>query len=111
MPIAAGEHRFETVAYDPERDLMELTVRGRWGVEDGLTGDGDVWFLDASDPSVITGLRVLDAGRRQRAEGAIKVTLPSGARVVLRGAERALKAWRVPMGRSLSRRALRSPRS
>lgn len=111
MRIIAGDHRFGTVAYDPERDLMELTVKGRWGAEDGLTRDGDVWFLDRADPSVITGLRVCGAARRHSADGEISVALPSGTRVALRGAERALRAWRVPAARPLWRRSLRSPRS
>jgi 2,5-diamino-6-(ribosylamino)-4(3H)-pyrimidinone 5'-phosphate reductase len=37
--------------------------------------------------------------------------LPSGQRVALCGAERALKAWRMPAPASLGRRSLRSPRS
>jgi hypothetical protein len=111
VQMQAGTHRFHSVAYDPERDLMELTTRGRWGVEDGLTPDGDVWFLDPADPSIVTGLQVRGARHRQEADGAIPVTLPDGARVRLRGAQRALRAWRVPSHRPLSRRSLRSPRS
>jgi hypothetical protein len=111
MHIEAGRHRFGTVAYDPERDLMELTIRGQWGVENGLTLDGDLWYLDPADPSVITGLTIRDAGRRHQAEGEIRVRLPSGDRVALRGAERALRAWRMPVPARRSRRPLRSPRS
>jgi hypothetical protein len=111
MRIAAGDHRFKTVAYDPERDLMELTTRGRWGVEDGRTPQGDLWFVAAEGSDEITGLRVHGALRRQRDGGEIMVTLPDGGQIQLRGAERALGAWRVPARRPLSRRPLRSPRA
>jgi hypothetical protein len=109
--IAAGSHKFETVAYDPERDVMELTTSGRWGIADGLTPEGDLWFTAGEGSAEITGLRVRGARRREHEAGTIMVTLPEGTRAELRGARRALTAWQVPARGGLSRRRLRSPRS
>jgi hypothetical protein len=89
---------------------MELTTVGRWGVEDGRTPDGDVWFV-AQDSGEITGLRVRGPARRRHDAGSITVALPEGGRAELRGAERVFSAWRVPTRRAFSRRPLRSPRS
>jgi hypothetical protein len=107
MRIVAGSHRFDTVAYDPERDLMELTTAGRRGIENGRTPEGDLWFVAKEGSKQVTGLRVREPGRRQWKHGAITVTMPDGARAELRGARRALTAWRGPTRGPLWRQPLR----
>lgn len=83
MNVRVGPYHFDSVAYDDDRDVMNLAVNGSSGAAEE-TPEHHFWFWDGER---LAGLVLQDVRDQMTREGGIFVTLPSGERVRATDAE------------------------
>ncbi len=87
--MRAGTLSFTSVTYDPPGDVLYARLSGARDASRERTEEGDVWTYD--DRGQPTGVIVMEPRERLERDGAVYVTVPSGARERLRGVESAIR--------------------
>jgi hypothetical protein len=88
--VAIGPHRFDRALYDPDRDILDLSLEARRGGVGGEdTPEGHMWF---SRDDEICGVQFVEPRRQLERDGGIFVTLPDGNRVRAEAAEALIAA-------------------
>ena len=89
-----GRYSFADVTYDPPSDVLYARLTGSASTTRERTEEGDVWTYD--EVGRPTGLIVIEPRRRLERDGAVYVTVPSGERERLQGAEAAMRSQPPP---------------
>lgn len=87
--IRVGRYTFRDVVYDGPSDVLYATLRDAPTARRVRTPEEHVCTLDATER--LTGIAFMGAEEQLRREGAVYVTLPSGERERVQGAESALR--------------------
>jgi uncharacterized protein YuzE len=87
--IHVGRYTFRDVVYDGPSDVLYATLREAPTARRVQTPEEHVCTLDARER--LTGIAFMGAEEQLRREGAVYVTLPSGERERVQGAEAALR--------------------
>jgi hypothetical protein len=90
MTVRVGPYEFRDVIYDPNRDVLDLSIEGLGGVGDDDTPEGHTWFVENDESDEIVALQIIEPRRAIELDGALYVTLPTGERVVAQGVEEVL---------------------
>jgi uncharacterized protein YuzE len=89
LAVRIGRHTFGYVTYDPPSDVLEVGVEGPPEGRREPSPEDHVWRLDEDDRLV--GITLMNAREQLEREGAVYVTLPTGERERVAGAERLLR--------------------
>jgi hypothetical protein len=87
--MRSGRHSFQLVTYDPPSDVLHARLGAGAEVTRERNADGDWWGFDADGRP--TSLTVMEPRERLDRDGAVYVTLPTGERERLQGAEAAMR--------------------
>lgn len=87
--IRVGRYTFRDVVYDGPSDVLYATLREAPTAQRIRTPEDHVCTLDARER--LTGIAFMGAEEQLRCEGAVYVTLPTGERERVQGAEAALR--------------------
>lgn len=88
--IRVGRYTFRDVVYDGPSDVLYATVLDEPTARRVKTPEEHVCTFDSRER--LTGIAFMGAGEQLRRDGAVYVTLPSGERERVQGAEAALRA-------------------
>jgi uncharacterized protein YuzE len=86
--LRIGPHTFREVTYDPSSDVLYATLIDVPTERRETTPELHVCTFDSRGR--LTGIAFMGAGEQLRREGAVSVTLPSGEKERVQGAERAV---------------------
>ena len=90
MAVRIGRHTFNYVTYDPPSDVLEVGLEGPPVGRREASPERHLWRLD--DHERLVGITFMNPRAQLEREGALYVTLPSGERERVAGAERVLRA-------------------
>jgi hypothetical protein len=90
MAVRIGRHTFDYVTYDPPSDVLEVGVAGPPAGRRALSPEEHIWRLD--DEERLVGITFMNPREQLDREGAVYVTLPTGERERVAGAERLLRS-------------------
>ena len=90
MAVRIGRHTFSYVTYDPPSDVLEVGVEGPPVGRREQTPEHHIWRLDDEDR--LTGITFMSPREQLERDGAIYVTMPTGERERVAGADRLLRA-------------------
>jgi hypothetical protein len=90
--MRSGRLSFSHVTYDPPSDVLHARLESTEEVVRERNQDGDLWGFDADGRP--TSLTVMEPRERLERDGAVYVTLPTGERERLQGAEAAMRPLR-----------------
>ena len=89
MAVRIGRHTFSYVTYDPPSDVLEVGVEGPPQGRRERSPEEHIWRLD--DEARLVGITFMNPRDQLEREGAVYVTLPTGERERVAGAERLLR--------------------
>ena len=92
MAIRIGRHTFTWSTYDPPSDVLDVGVEGPPAGRRERSPEEHIWRLDDDDRLV--GITFMNPREQLEREGALYVTLPTGERERVAGAERLLRSGR-----------------
>jgi hypothetical protein len=92
MAVRIGRHTFNYSTYDPPSDVLEVGVEGPPMGRRERSPEDHVWRL--GDDDRLVGITFMNPRRQLEREGAVYVTLPTGERERVAGAERLLRSGR-----------------
>jgi uncharacterized protein YuzE len=87
--MRSGRFSFPYVTYDPPSDVLYARLNQAPDVSRRRTEEGDLWTFDGDGRP--TGVIVMEPRERLERDGAVYITLPSGARERLQGVEAAMR--------------------
>jgi uncharacterized protein YuzE len=90
MAVRIGRHTFKYTTYDPPSDVLEVGVEGPPVGRRERSPEDHVWRLDEDDRLV--GITFMNPRRQLEREGSVYVTLPTGERERVAGADRLLRS-------------------
>ena len=90
MAVRIGRHTFSYSTYDPPSDVLEVGVEGPPTGRRERSPEDHFWRLDDDDRLV--GITFMNPRAQLERDGAVFVTLPTGERERVAGAERLLRA-------------------
>jgi hypothetical protein len=85
MPLRVGRYTFRYVTYDASSDVLDAAFDGPRPGRREPTPEAHVWRFDERDR--FFGISLRDVRGQLEREGAVYVTLPSGERERVSGAE------------------------
>lgn len=88
--LRVGRFTFRDVVYDGPSDVLYATLKDAPTARRVRTPEDHVCSFD--DRERLTGIAFMGAAQQLRREGAVYVTLPSGEKERVQGAEAALRA-------------------
>jgi hypothetical protein len=92
VAVRIGRHTFSYVTYDPPSDILEVGLDGPPVGRREPSPERHVWRLD--DRGRLVGITFMSPRDQLEREGALYVTLPSGERERVAGADRLLRVNR-----------------
>jgi hypothetical protein len=90
MAVRIGRHTFRYSTYDPPSDVLEVGVEGPPEGRRKRSPEDHIWRLDPDERLV--GITFMNPREQLEREGAVYVTLPTGERERVAGAERLIRA-------------------
>jgi hypothetical protein len=85
MALRIGRHTFHFTTYDPPSDVLDAGLEGPPNGRRERSPEDHVWRLD--DEGRLVGITFMNPRRQLERDGAVYVTLPSGERERVAGAE------------------------
>lgn len=89
MALRVGSYVFERVTYDSSSDVMYATSGGLDSARREHSPEGHIWLYDSLGR--LHGIALMEPRERLEADGAVWITMPSGARDRVAGAEAAMR--------------------
>jgi hypothetical protein len=90
MALRIGRHTFHFTTYDPPSDVLDAGVEGPPEGRRERSPEDHIWRLD--EEGRLVGLTLMNPRRQLEREGAVYVTLPSGERERVAGAEAMIRS-------------------
>jgi hypothetical protein len=90
MAVRIGRHTFNYSTYDPPSDVLEVGVEGPPTGRRERSPEDHIWRLD--DDERLIGITFMNPRAQLERDGAVYITLPTGERERVAGAERLLRA-------------------
>lgn len=91
MAVRVGSFVFERVTYDDSSDVMYATSGGLDSARREPSPEGHIWLYDGMDR--LHGIALMEPRQQLEREGAVWITMPSGLRDRVAGAEAAMRRW------------------
>jgi hypothetical protein len=90
VAVRIGRHTFSYTTYDPPSDVLEVGVEGPPVGRRERSPENHVWRFGEDDRLI--GITFMNPRAQLEREGAVYVTLPTGERERVAGAERLLRS-------------------
>ena len=90
MALRIGRHTFRFTTYDPPSDVLDAGVEGPPEGRRERSPEEHIWRLD--EEGRLVGITLMNPRRQLEREGAVYVTLPTGERERVTGAEAMIRS-------------------
>ena len=90
MALRIGRHTFRFITYDPPSDVLDAGVDGPPEGRRERSPEDHIWRVD--EKGRLLGITLMNPRRQLERDGAVYVTLPTGERERVAGAEVMIRA-------------------